>query len=82
MSKKTEEILAETFTCKHCHDTGAVVERLALAGTGFSRFIDVQHRHYAFVSCDNCGYTEVFNLRMLEKKDNLGTFLDVLFSLD
>jgi len=27
-----------------------------------------------------CGYTEVYDLRILEGKDNLGTFLEVLFA--
>ena len=26
------------------------------------------------LSCSNCGYTEVYNLRTLEGKDNLSTF--------
>jgi hypothetical protein len=51
-----------------------------VSGTGFSRFMDIQPYRYAFVSCHNCGYTEVFNLRMLEKKDDVVLFLDVLFS--
>jgi hypothetical protein len=59
---------------------GAHVERLAMSGTGFSRFFDIQPYRYAFVSCNNCGYTEIFNLKVLEGKDDLGTFIDILFS--
>jgi len=44
-----------------------------------SRLFEIQSFRYTFVSCNNCGYTEVFNLKMLENKDNLGNFLEVLF---
>ncbi len=81
MSKgNVENILAEEFVCAHCKTTGAHVERLSMSGTGFSRLLDIQPYRYVFASCTNCGYTEVFNLKMLEKKDDLGLFLDVLFS--
>ena len=81
MSKgKAENILAQEFVCAHCKAQGAHVERLSMSGTGFSRLLEIQPYRYTFVSCKNCGYTEVFNLKMLEGKDDLGTFLDILFS--
>ncbi|MGD1993394.1 MAG: zinc ribbon domain-containing protein [Anaerolineae bacterium] len=30
-----------------------------MSGTGLSRLFEVQGYRYAFVSCTNCGYTEV-----------------------
>ena len=80
MGKDVDHLLAQEFTCPRCKHTGAHVERLAMSGTGLSRLLEIQAYRYAFVSCINCGYTEVYNLRMLESKDNLGTFLEVLFS--
>lgn len=80
MGKRTEDILAEEFVCSRCKSTGALVDKLAMSGVGFSRFFDIQHHRYAFVSCDYCGHTEIFNLRVLEGHDDLGTFIDVLFS--
>lgn len=77
---KAEEFLAKEFVCQHCHSQGAKVERLAMSGTGISRFLDIQPYRYVFVSCSHCGYTEVFNLKMLEGKDDLGTFIDILFA--
>lgn len=77
---KTEDLLAREFVCSRCNRQGAHVERLSMSGTGISRLFEVQPYRYAFVSCQNCGYTEVFNLRMLEGKDDLGTFIDVLFA--
>ncbi len=77
---KAEQVLAKEFVCRHCSTQGAHVERLSMSGTGISRLLEIQPYRYAFVSCTNCGYTEVFNLKMLEGKDDLGMFLDVLFS--
>ncbi len=77
---KTVDLLAASFICRHCGEKGAHVERLAMSGTGITRMLEIQPYRYAFVSCMNCGYTEVFNLKTLEGKDNLGTFLEVLFS--
>ncbi len=80
MSKQIEDMLAEQFSCRHCHGHGAHVERLSMSGTGLSRLFEVQPYRYAFVSCKNCGYTEIFNLRMLQGKDDVGLFLDILFA--
>lgn len=78
--KQTDELLAKNFICARCEQKGAHVERLTMSGTGISRLLEIQPYRYAFVSCVNCGYTEIFNLKMLEGKDNLGTFLEILFS--
>jgi predicted nucleic-acid-binding Zn-ribbon protein len=72
-------MLAEKFVCQRCDNKHAHVERLSMSGTGLSRLLEIQAHRYAFVSCTNCGYTEVFNLRTLEGKDNLGDFLEILF---
>jgi hypothetical protein len=77
---KVDELLAEKFACPKCSQRGAHVERLAMSGTGLSRLFEIQAHRYAFVSCYNCGYTEIYDLRTIEGKDNLGTFIDILFA--
>jgi predicted nucleic-acid-binding Zn-ribbon protein len=77
---KVDDLLAEKFVCEKCGERGGKTERLAMSGTGISRLFEVQHHRYAFVSCHNCGYTEIYNLRTLEGKDGIGTFLEILFS--
>jgi predicted nucleic-acid-binding Zn-ribbon protein len=79
MGERIEDLLRQKFTCPRCENNGAHVERLAMAGTGLSRLFEIQKYRYAFASCANCGYTEVYNLRTLEGKDDLGTFLEILF---
>lgn len=75
----TNQLLAEKFVCAKCGHNGAQVEKLAMSGTGLSRLLEIQMHRYAFVSCNNCGFTEVFNLQTLEGRDNLGSFLEILF---
>jgi predicted nucleic-acid-binding Zn-ribbon protein len=77
---RAEDELASAFVCARCGHQGAHSERLALSGTGLSRLFEVQAYRYAFVSCTNCAYTEVYDLRTLEGKDDLGTFLEILFA--
>ena len=76
---KVEALLSEKFACSKCEHKGAHVEQLAMSGTGISRLLEIQAYRYAFVSCNNCGYTEVYNLKTLQGKDNLGNFLEILF---
>jgi len=76
---KADQLLSEKFNCSKCQHRGAHIERLSMSGTGLSRLLEIQAHRYAFASCNNCGYTEVYNLRTLEGKDNLGKFLEILF---
>ena len=75
-----KEQLAEAFVCTKCGSQGGRAETLAMTGTGISRLLEIQHHRYVFVSCHNCGYTETYNLRTLQGKDSLGTFLEILFA--
>ncbi|MBN2554818.1 MAG: hypothetical protein JXA97_02670 [Anaerolineales bacterium] len=76
---RIEDQLASAFQCPKCQHHGARVEKLAMSGTGLSRFMEIQAHRYAFVSCTNCGYTEVYDLKTLKGSDNLGTLLEILF---
>lgn len=75
-----EYILGKSFNCSKCDQQGANVEKLAMSGTGLSRFLEIQAHRFAFASCRNCGFTEVYNLKTLEGKDNVGQFLEILFA--
>lgn len=79
MAKNVDQMLASKFVCEKCHHQGATVERLAMSGTGLSRMLEIQAHRYAFVSCNNCGHTQVFNLKTLEGSDHLGNLLEILF---
>jgi len=80
---KIEEQLEKAFVCRKCKQVGAHAERLSMSGTGISRMLDIQPYKYIYLSCNNCGFTEVYDLKTLEgKKDGLGDVLDIIFSLD
>ncbi len=80
MTNDLDQQLAQSFVCPRCENAGAHVERLSMSGTGLSRLFEVQNYRYAFVSCTNCGYTEVYNLDILEGRDDLGNILEILFA--
>ncbi|MFZ5945533.1 MAG: zinc ribbon domain-containing protein [Bacillota bacterium] len=62
--KKVEE----EFHCQKCKGVGADVRELAMTGTGHSKLFDIQHNEYLFISCKQCGFTEVYNLHIIEKR--------------
>jgi predicted nucleic-acid-binding Zn-ribbon protein len=76
---RVEEQLSEAFRCPKCDGRGAHVEQLSMSGIGISRLLEIQPYRYAFTSCHNCGYTEVYNLQTLTGKDDAGDLLDILF---
>ena len=79
--KNIEKDIESRFICAKCRSSGAKVKSLAMTGTGISRFLDIQHNRYIFASCNNCGYTEVYNLDILSgRKDKVGNILDIIFS--
>ncbi len=79
--KDIEKEIESRFVCAKCHSTGATVKSLAMTGTGISKLFDIQHNRYTFASCNNCGYTDVYNLDILKgRKDKVGNILDIIFA--
>ncbi|MFC0189631.1 zinc ribbon domain-containing protein [Fictibacillus aquaticus] len=77
---KVEEAIKAKFKCTKCSGSECKMKELAMTGSGLSKLLDIQHNHYLFVSCRNCGYVEIFDPNVLEgKKGQLSSFLDVLF---
>ena len=78
--KNIEKEIESRFVCAKCHSTGAKAKSLAMTGTGISKLLDIQHNRYIFASCNNCGYTEVYDLDTLSgSKDEVGNILDIIF---
>lgn len=75
-----ESSIQEKFKCVKCAHTSCSTKEVAMTGTGLSKMFDIQHNHFLFVSCNNCGYVEVYNPSILEgKRGQLGSILDVIF---
>ena len=78
--KNIEKEIESRFICAKCRSNGARVKSLAMTGTGLSRLLDLQHNRFTFASCNNCGYTEVYDLDTLSGgKDKVGNILDLIF---
>jgi predicted nucleic-acid-binding Zn-ribbon protein len=73
-----EENLASRFICAKCGNHGGRTRALSMSGVGLSRLFDIQMNKYVFVSCNHCGYTEVYDYNKVESGGM--DLLDILFS--
>ncbi|MCR8644468.1 zinc ribbon domain-containing protein [Paenibacillus sp. N1-5-1-14] len=76
-----QDMIQDKFKCAKCKCEECRIKEVAMTGTGLSKMFDIQHNHYLFVSCMNCGYVEMYDPEVLEgkKTGKLGTVLDILF---
>jgi predicted nucleic-acid-binding Zn-ribbon protein len=76
-----EDAILSRFRCAKCGGDDASVKEVAMTGAGLSKLFDIQHNHYLFVSCNHCGFVEVYDPEVLrgKKPGALDTVLDVLF---
>ena len=72
-----EKKFAQFYKCQKCEHREARIERISSAGTGLAKLLA---KEFLAVSCENCGYTELFNLSILEGRSDLQNFLRGLFS--
>lgn len=49
--------------CPKCGHAGTVTDEISTTGSGLSKFFDVQNRRFTVVSCENCGYSELYRGR-------------------
>ncbi|NMO97696.1 zinc ribbon domain-containing protein [Paenibacillus lemnae] len=75
------EIIIQKFKCSKCGQRECDVNEVAMTGTGLSKILDIQYNHYLFVTCEFCGYVEVYNPDVLlrKKSGSVSTVLDILF---
>jgi predicted nucleic-acid-binding Zn-ribbon protein len=73
--------LSKRYVCPRCGHGACRVNEVAMTGTGLSKLLDIQHHHYLFVSCLQCGGVEIFDPDVLEarKRGVFGTAMDFLF---
>ncbi|MFD2611070.1 zinc ribbon domain-containing protein [Paenibacillus gansuensis] len=76
-----EEAIQFKFKCAKCGYTECRTKEVAMSGTGLSKLLDVEYNHYLFVSCEQCGFVEVYNPDVLRghTSGQLSTVLDILF---
>jgi len=69
------------FHCKTCNCNSCKIDEVAMTGTTLSKILEIQHKHYLFVSCTNCGIVNIINPNIIlkSKRGLLGTMLDIIF---
>lgn len=65
-----------TFACPQCGQ----VHNWVLTGTGLTAESEIQKHRYVFASCTRCGYTQVFNVRILQGQTDPNIVLESLFA--
>jgi predicted nucleic-acid-binding Zn-ribbon protein len=63
----TKEQFEQEFVCPKCHGHGAFVQEVSL-GRGVARVLPLAPSRYLAVSCGLCGYTEFYQMAILEKE--------------
>ena len=48
------------WTCVKCNSKEYKNGELRTTGSGISRFLNLQNQKYVTVTCDGCGYTELY----------------------
>lgn len=76
-----EDQIGARFVCSKCKNSHAKVRRFAATGSGITRFIDWQHNEFISVSCDRCGYTEMYDPEVFKDRSKVASVLDLIFSL-
>lgn len=46
--------------CPKCGHTQASTDTISTTGDGLSKMFDIQTKKFTVVSCDNCGYSELY----------------------
>jgi predicted nucleic-acid-binding Zn-ribbon protein len=78
MTRKLDQDFSRRFVCPKCSNKGGEVRRLSMTGAGLSRLLDIQHIKFLNVSCRKCGYTEQYDLKVLEGVSRGMDILDVI----
>lgn len=75
-----EDAFRARFRCPKCGNTQAETKKVAMTGTGLSKIFDIQMNRFLVISCLHCGYSEFYNMSVLERsKGRIGDILDILF---
>lgn len=62
----SKEQFEREFICPKCHGHGALAQEVSI-GRGVARMLPLTPSRYLAVSCGLCGYTEFYNLALLER---------------
>ena len=63
----------KNYQCPKCEHRHFTTDEMATTGGALTRIFDIQNRRFLTMSCDKCGYTELFKK---PKGTTLGNILD------
>ena len=49
-----------SWDCPRCKNTSFTKDTISVAGTGLTKMLDLQNRRFKVISCDKCGYSELY----------------------
>ncbi|MBN2861554.1 MAG: zinc ribbon domain-containing protein [Bacteroidales bacterium] len=64
------------YVCPKCGHKISSVGEIRTAGSFITKLLDIQNRRFTSVTCDNCKYTEFYNI----PSKMLGNVLDFITS--
>ncbi|WP_125572107.1 zinc ribbon domain-containing protein [Lacticaseibacillus songhuajiangensis] len=53
----------QLYTCVKCGGHSYSRDQLQATGGTFAKLMDVQNKKFMTISCDNCGYTELYKMQ-------------------
>lgn len=57
---KGEKMERKNYVCPKCGNTHYVSDQFQATGGDFSKLFNVQNKRFITVSCEACGYTELY----------------------
>jgi predicted nucleic-acid-binding Zn-ribbon protein len=60
MIRENLTMSAASYSCAKCSGTQYQTGEIRTTGSGLSRFLNIQNNKFSTVSCNACGYTEVY----------------------
>ncbi len=64
-----------SYSCARCSNPSFTDEEVRMTGK-WGRFFDMQSKKFTAVTCDNCGYTELYR----QQSGTMGKILDFITS--
>lgn len=64
-----------SYSCARCSNPSFTDEEVRMTGK-YGRFFDMQSKKFTAVTCDNCGYTDLYR----QQSGRAGNILDLLTS--
>ena len=64
----------DNWQCPKCQNKEFETDHFAATGGGITKFLNIQNKKFATVSCEQCKYTEIYKT----ETSALGNILDIL----